>query len=591
MTAPATAAAWFVAVDEHLRDIDWEVDRADKVSAAHGRAVAERIRAALVYAVSGAETSVRADGTEIIDRDATLSNDVERRVAAILDQAVLEELIDIDEVLDKKAIKSAAALARSPLAEAHLGAFESAAEALRALGLPVPTPASAKKILEGVGEDARRNGRGIVERESRRAAEVIHRIVNSGAPAAEAEKAAAAHEIRSGDFARATVDHVRASARATLAWAGEQAGANRWLVALGAEEEKYLTEHAPTGQVSNLVWKTYTTEELDDLYRRQNADRASWSSWRDLGLTFGSPEIYVPLPLDAALAAAIAIEATVRRKRFEEARAARQADLDRLEAEREAEAEKATAASRAPHGKVIATRDFGGLVVKAVEMPDGTVAIGAVKGTVPPAIPKPPTPEERRALVEERRLHLDEQKAAKVVEVHAQKARQATALAVAAEAVRDGAVVERDTARALAAQELAAFDAGRRATLDAAAAVTAAVAGLQAGQAAQADRDAAIVRGLDAVAARLDAFGERLERGHAALARSQDEAATRAANTVTTLADAVRPLVGGLDLIRQAITRMDDALAALLAFARGPRTQTIAHGDGTTSTVTTEAGG
>ncbi len=321
-----------------LAAIDDRVARAERIAEDHRKAAQEQIRAVMRKRLLGAKTTETSDGREVIStRNRKLADEVEAEIDAKLDAVINEDLLD-EKDLDAATVKFSIArrlshgaglaaeralvagltlAARSPLVDQHVGVAGLAGGLLNTLGVAAPTQAGAKKVVADVFRDGRRNGQGVIQRETRRVAENVERIVQGGMTPDAAEKVVDTYELPRKEFVESTVHHVRASARATLAWDGALKDPERkWVVAVGPETEAKLLKEAPSGEVADQLYRTRTTRELDDLFSKRAQERGSLSTWRNLGLNYFSEEMYVPIP-DSGGDLGLAILATAAAARAE----------------------------------------------------------------------------------------------------------------------------------------------------------------------------------------------------------------------------------------------------------------------------------
>jgi hypothetical protein len=386
---PTSAEAYFESVDRALRAIDDEVARAERVAEDHRRLAEQSIRSVLRKAVLSARTTETSDGREAISaRNRRLADDaaaeIERRLSAVLE----------DDLLDEGDLDGAALTLgrRSPLIEAHAAVAREAGGLLQSLGIPAPGPTQARRIVGDVLRDGSRNGRGVVIRETRRTAEALDRIVQGGMAPDAAERIAEEFTLPRREWIESTVHHVRATARATLSWSGALEEADQWLVMGGPETRARLALEAPNGEAASLLYRPLRTRELDDLSAERSRGGAFVSHWRNLGLQFFSPEVYVPIPKgDGALVAAIVAlaaekrrEWNARRTRVQEAIDAKNAEADQALARR-ARAEEAEGAPEAP---TVAARPAAPTAAPAAQ----ALAAPPEPTPAPPPLPPPAPP-------------------------------------------------------------------------------------------------------------------------------------------------------------------------------------------------------
>lgn len=337
----AAAEKWIETAVSGLDRLDKVIWKTEDLAEAERASLEAEIRNLLKKSIARAKTTEGADGADALhSSNRTLAADLGRKIEGVLEQSMEEDLLDEAEITDKALGLAAARGPQSPLAMQHAAAFKTGSEILASLGIPQPRRANGGRIVKDVVRDARSNGRGVVTRETRRAVEAVDRLVIGNAPVETAEAVVDKYRLPDRDFVASTVHHVRATARATLTWQGAQDDAAAWLVAAGEPSAKEVRERFPTGQVAEILWTVKTTKELDDLYHGLIVDQdRPVTSWRNLGLTFGSPEMYVPVP--RGILAAVAGIAAALRKKWNEARGVRQEEID----ERERAAADATPAA------------------------------------------------------------------------------------------------------------------------------------------------------------------------------------------------------------------------------------------------------
>lgn len=321
--ASEPAAAYWASVEHALGAIDDRVARAERIAEDHRKAAQEQVRAVMRSRLLQARTTTASDDREVISsRNRKLADEVEREVEAKLERVMNEDLLD-----EKDLDGASLALARSPLVDQHVGVAREAAGLLRDLGIAAPGAADAKRAIGDIFRDGRRNGQGVVVRETRRVAENVERIVQGGMSPDAAERIVDGYELPRREFVESTVHHVRASARATLAWAGALKNPDqKWVVAVGPKVEAKLLADMPSGEVAGQLYRVFTTRELDDLYAKRAEQGLSVSHWRGLGLNFFSEEMYVPLPADAVLGAAVVAFIAAKRAEWDKRRREAQRD-------------------------------------------------------------------------------------------------------------------------------------------------------------------------------------------------------------------------------------------------------------------------
>lgn len=57
-----------------------------------------------------------------------------------------------------------------------------------------------------------------------------------------------------------------------------------------------VSKMTPDSRVAKILWRMFEQADLDKLYAAHNAGRQSATSWRTLGLDYGTPEFYAPVP-------------------------------------------------------------------------------------------------------------------------------------------------------------------------------------------------------------------------------------------------------------------------------------------------------
>lgn len=315
--------AWLSGTLSGLAAIDDVVFAAERLAEAERRSVEAEIRNLAVKAIARARTE---DGA-VLASNRTLARDLERDVRGVLEESLHQDLLDVQEI-DADAL-GFAGRKRSPLAAAHGMAYRAAAETLGAAGVSAPGKPAAIRIVRDVVRDAARNGSGVVVRETRRIVENVDRLVIGETPTKTAEAVVEGYELPERDFVASTVHHVRATARATLSWPGAQADAEAFVVMAGPASEATLLDRYPSGQVAEQLWTVWTAQELDQGYRELVVEQGRpVTSWRNLGLNFGSPEMYVPIPL--GLLGAVAAVVAERRREWNRKRLERQAEIEAL---------------------------------------------------------------------------------------------------------------------------------------------------------------------------------------------------------------------------------------------------------------------
>lgn len=320
----STPEEWLAAAHAGLGRVDEVVGRAARAVEAERRRAERRIRAALSAAVEQARTTETADGREVVStRNRALPGQVEAEVVAILTDS-MDALLDESEI----AAEAFAAGAISPLGTAHAEAANAAGDVLEALGHRRPKGAAAARAVRDVVRDAKTNGRGVATREGRRAREILDRLIQGGATTEHATSVAESWELPARDLESSTVAHVRASARAILGadevLRGDSVGG--WAALAGPAEEARILERFPQGKAADLLYRTWpTTADLDKHFEGLVESGAVQTSWRNLGRSFGSPDMYVPIA--AALAGATATYLRGKRAEWNERRRIRQEEM------------------------------------------------------------------------------------------------------------------------------------------------------------------------------------------------------------------------------------------------------------------------
>lgn len=315
--------AWLSGALSGLAAIDDVVFRAERLAESERASVEAEIRNLAKKAIARARTG---DGA-VLASNRTLARELERDVHELLEQSLHQDLLD-DQDVDADTL-GFAGRRRSPLAAAHGQAFRAASETLKAAGVSAPGKAAGLRIVRDVVRDANKNGTGVVVRETRRISENVDRLVIGETPQATAEAVVDAYALPERDFIASTVHHVRATARATLAWPGAQAEAEAYLVTAGPASEAEVLGRFPAGQVAEQLWTIRTGAELDEAYHALVVDEGRpVTSWRNLGLNFGSQEMYVPIPW--GLLGAIAVVVNEKRREWNRKRLERQAEIDAL---------------------------------------------------------------------------------------------------------------------------------------------------------------------------------------------------------------------------------------------------------------------
>lgn len=322
----ATPEEYFAALEEGLRAIDEAVWQAERLAESERVALEAEIRNLMRKAVARAKK----DGDRLSAANRTLAKELEAEVAEAIRGSIFDDLLD-----EKEITRGSLGLSRgpaSPLAAAHAASFKAASDLLASLGLKPPAGASALRIVKDVVRDANHNGRGVVQRESRRVAESLDRLIMSEAPVETAEATAEAYTLPRHTWTESTTHHVRATARATLA-AGEPAAAEL-VVSASEATEREITQRWPSGKVAQELWTVRTPAQLDARDRAAIAGGHPATSWRNLGKTFFSEEMYTPVPARADLRAGILRAAEERRAAFLAAAETRQEKLTALRAQR-----------------------------------------------------------------------------------------------------------------------------------------------------------------------------------------------------------------------------------------------------------------
>jgi hypothetical protein len=308
-----SAEEWLEAGIGGLTKIDEIIRKTEKLVLAERLSVEAEIRNLATKTLARART----EGGDIDARNRTLAAELGRDVEALLEQSMFQDLLDEREIV--------LARTRSPLATQHVAAFQAAAQTLSGMGFSTPGRSAGTRIVRDVVRDAKSNGRGIVHRETRRVMETFDRAVMDEVPLDVAEKIADRYRLPERDFLASTVHHVRATARKTLAFAEDEAAA--WLVAAGDPATAEVLARAPSGQVADLLFTVHTRDELDRLYRGIVVEEGRpMTSWKGLGLNFGSEEGYLPIP--PGLLAAVTTLALERRRAWVRRRREAQEALD-----------------------------------------------------------------------------------------------------------------------------------------------------------------------------------------------------------------------------------------------------------------------
>lgn len=346
----STPEEWLAAAKAGLGRVDEVVERAGRAVEAERRRAERRIRGVLSAAVEQARTTETVDGREVMStRNRALPAQVEAEVVAILNDS-MDALLDETEI----SAEAFAGGAVSPLGAAHTEAAIAAGETVEAVGLKRPRGASAARAVRDIVRDAKTNGRGVATREGRRAREILDRLIQGGSTTEHAAKVAETWELPSRDLESSTVAHVRASARAILG-ADEvlQSDGVSWAALAGPTEEARVLDRFPQGKAADLLYRTWSsTADLDRHYESLVESGAVQTSWRNLGRTFGSPDMYVPVP--HVLAAGVGALLRGKRGEWNDARRRRQEEIA---------AQERPAAEPAPSAPLAASR---GPTVRAV---------------------------------------------------------------------------------------------------------------------------------------------------------------------------------------------------------------------------------
>jgi len=61
-----------------------------------------------------------------------------------------------------------------------------------------------------------------------------------------------------------------------------------------------VSKMTPGSRTSSILWRMFTAKELDQQYAKLNANRQATSSFRGLGLSYNTPEWYIPVPPEIA---------------------------------------------------------------------------------------------------------------------------------------------------------------------------------------------------------------------------------------------------------------------------------------------------
>lgn len=315
------AQSYLVAVDAGLARIDAAIFEAYKHAEAERLALQAAIRAEIKRALARAKLG---PARRLSADNRSLASTLGKKVEEILETGIMENLFDASDI--DAGLLGFARYDDSPLAIAHAEAFKGAQETLAALGMPTPGKAGSVRIVKDVARDAYSNGHGVMVREARRVVEGIDRMVIQEDPISKAEKAADTWVLPPRDFEASTVHHVRATARKVFAWPGVQEATKDWIVGLGPASEASIIDDAPQGQVAGVAWTTTTAHDLDEkFYKLTIDDRRPETSWKTLGLNFGSPEMYIPAR--PSLLPLLVLAVAERRKSFLEAARKRQEEL------------------------------------------------------------------------------------------------------------------------------------------------------------------------------------------------------------------------------------------------------------------------
>ena len=180
-----------------------------------------------------------------------------------------------------------------PIESDHAEAVRAAVRFARRVGLRIPPQRELRTLTRAMIRDMTWNVRKLIEREALSAAEVVTRVVGSGDPVSDARRIVTAWNMRGDHWRLAIASHVTASVRAALA----ATDADRFVVLVPRSK---IGRVRPSGATGTHLFGVFTRAELDSIFRRVNAGRASRhaSSWRNLGLHHGSGEYYVPVPRD-----------------------------------------------------------------------------------------------------------------------------------------------------------------------------------------------------------------------------------------------------------------------------------------------------
>jgi hypothetical protein len=319
------AEAYLSEIDAGLRRIDEAIYEAEKHAEAERLALQAAIRAEMKRGIARAKTT----GGRLSASNRGLGAAVGKKVHDILEAGIMGNLYDQADIDAGKL--GFGRYDDSPLAAAHAEVYKAAHETLDALGFPSPGKNAGVRIVKDIARDAYSNGYGVMVREARRVEEAVDRMVIQEDPVSKAEKTADGWALPSRDFEASTVHHVRATGRRVFSWPGAAGKAEKWIVGLGEPSEAEIVDKAPTGQVAGEAWTMPTTQDLDDqFYKLTVVDRRPETSWKTLGLNFGSPEMYIPAR--SSILPALIVAVAERRKKLLEAAKTRQKTLDEMNA-------------------------------------------------------------------------------------------------------------------------------------------------------------------------------------------------------------------------------------------------------------------
>lgn len=135
--------------------------------------------------------------------------------------------------------------------------------------------------------------------------ENLLRAANGRMTRAQAGRAIETFDLNRSIWNLSVLAHPEAVARALLAAASDLTAEAKtgstttqpkraWVV-VGAGPAT-ISKMTPDSRTADITWRMFQQADLDRLYDANNRDRQATTSWRGLGLDYGTSEVYIPVP-------------------------------------------------------------------------------------------------------------------------------------------------------------------------------------------------------------------------------------------------------------------------------------------------------